>query len=424
MLMNVLLLIGVCLCVLSEAFFAVSEISLLVSDKLTLLDLKEKKRPGIMPLLKVLSEPDRISHTLLIGTVLSSGGSTLFMTIFILRQFQGISFASSLVIILCIQLLLLTVFGEIIPRVLFYHRAEEIAVRIASPLSYSMKCFRPVIALSTRFHAVVQSLAGMQEPAGNPFVEDEDLEWIRRFAQGSETLKMEDVRIIRKIFDFSDIRVRNILVPIDQVVSVSENASVIQAMEEVVTNGYTRLPVYRGDRMHMVGLLHALDLFRVQSLNREIADYYRKPFFVQPDALIRDLFKAMQKRGIMMAVVLGDNGTALGIVTMEDILEEIFGEIEDEYDLKDQLFREISRNEYLADGRTDIQELNEKLHLGIPGNGYRTLNGYILHHLRRVPQEGERFTIGNLMFKIELADERQIYKLFLKKLQPAKKGEG
>lgn len=424
MLMSLLLLIGSFSGVLGEAFFAVSEISLVVLDKLTLLDLKDKQKPGALTLLRILSDPRKISHILLIGTVFSAGTSTFFLSVFVFWKFHDISLMASIIMILCVQLPLLIVFGEIIPRVFFYRRAEDIALLIAKPLSYSMDFFKPLIELSIRFHAMVQSLAGMQEPAENPFVGDEDLEWIRRFAQGSETLKMEDVRIIRKIFDFSDIRVRQILVPIDQVVSVSENASVTQAMEEVVRNGYTRLPVYRGDRKRIVGLLHALDLLRVQSLDREVADSYRKPFFVQPDALIRDFFKSMQKRGIMMAVVLGDDGYAQGIVTMEDILEEIFGEIEDEYDLKDQLFRETSENEYLADARIGIQDLNEQIHLEIPGNGYRTLNGYILHHLRRIPQEGERFTIGNLMFKIELADERQIYKLFLRKLQPVRKENG
>jgi CBS domain containing-hemolysin-like protein len=125
----------------------------------------------------------------------------------------------------------------------------------------------------------------------------------------------------------------------------------------------------------------------------------------------------MQKRKIMMAVVLDDEENAVGIVSMEDVLEEIFGEIEDEFDLKDQLFREIGSNEYLVDARVDVQQLNKQLRLRIPGNGYRTLNGYILHHLRRIPEEGERFTIQDLMFKIELADDRQIYKLFMKQLE-------
>ena len=118
----------------------------------------------------------------------------------------------------------------------------------------------------------------------------------------------------------------------------------------------------------------------------------------------------------MMAVVLDTEGNAQGIVTMEDILEEIFGEIEDEFDLKDQLFREIGEKEYLVNARIDVDELNDQLHLNIPSDGYRTLSGYILHHLNRIPQEGERFTIGSLMFKIELADERQIYKLFIRRL--------
>jgi putative hemolysin len=260
-------------------------------------------------------------------------------------------------------------------------------------------------------------MSGGREQEESPFVGEEDLEWIRHYARGTKILRKEEERIIKKIFDFTDIRVREILLPIEQVVSVNEKTKISEAMERIIESGYTRLPVCRENPGLIVGQLHVLDLLRARDLEQRVEDCDRKPFFVNPNTLVRDLFKFMQARGLMMAVVLGEDGGAQGIVTMEDILEEIFGEIEDEYDLKDQLFREIGEQEYLVNARIDVRELNEQLHLKIPADGYKTLSGYILHYLRRIPQEGERFTIGNLMFKIELADEKQIYKLFLRRLK-------
>lgn len=415
---NAILLLGICVGILGEAFFAVSEISLVVSDKLAFLDRKEEQEPDITHLLRILSEPQKITHALLIGAVLSMGVSALFCTLLVLRLFPQLSGIGSLLVVLSVLLPLMTLLGEMIPRVLFYHRAEQTAIRVAKPLAKCMTVLGPMTDFSIRFYGTIQSLAGRKETEENPFVGEEDLEWIRCFAEESEMLRKEEVKIIRKIFDFSDIRVRDILVPMDHVVTVSEESLVARAMEQVLESGFTRLPVHRGVPERIVGLLHALDLLRVQTLDRKIMDYYRKPFFVNLDTLIRDLFRSMQKRGIMMAVVLDDKKAARGIVTMEDILEEIFGEIEDEYDLKDQLYRAIGEKEYLVDARIGVAKLNEQLQLSIPSNGYQTLSGYILHYLGRIPQEGERFTIGNLMFKIELADEKKIYKLFLKKLRP------
>lgn len=418
MLISGLLVLGVCLGALGVAFLAASEISLAVSDKLVFLDREEKQEPGILTLLQILSHPERISHSLLAGTVLSAGMSAVFLAFLMRRLLPDGPLVGAILVLLCLFLPLLVLFGEVLPRVYFFQRAEETAIRIARPLSFTIALLKPLVDVSLGIHRMVQGLAGRRGKERSPFVEEEDLEWIRCFAEGTETLRKEEIRIIRKIVDFNEIRVQDILVPMGHVISLNAEAKVSQAMELIVQSGYSRLPVYKGDPSRIVGVLHALDLFRVSSLTSKVAECDRKPLFVQSSELIRDLFKAMQKRGVMMAVVTDAQGAGQGIVTMEDMLEEIFGEIEDEYDLKDQRFREIGEREYLVDAGIDVQELNQQLHLGIPTDGYKTLSGYIQRHLRRIPQEGERFTIGNLLFKIELADEKRIYKLFLRQMQP------
>jgi putative hemolysin len=415
MIVNILYLLGLSAGVLGEAFFAVSESVLVVSDKMLLFDQKEEE-PGILPLLKMLSDPQRLSQALLVGSVLSVTLSTLF---FFLLLFRLSGETSSLLLFPFFFLFvsLLVVSGEVLPRVLFADRPEETAVRVAKPLSLWMFLLGPVIGLTVRFFDIVRNLTGMKGVEETPFVEDDDLEWIRRFVQGSETLRMEEVRIIRKIIDFSEIRVREILVPLEKVVAVEEGVVLSSAVAEISKSGFTRLPVYREEKHTIVGILNALDLFTLKSPDQNITDCYREPFFVSEETMIRDLFQDLQKQRIVMAVVTDTEGKACGIVTVEDILEEIFGEIEDEFDLKDQLFREIGNNEYLVDTRIDPEILNRELHFMIPPGRYRTLSGFILYYLRRVPQEGERFTIGDLMFKVELADERGVYKLFVRKLE-------
>jgi CBS domain containing-hemolysin-like protein len=416
MLVSVLYLVGLLGGLLGEAFFAVAEIALVVSDKLMFLEQREEEEPGTAPLFRILSDPPMVNQTLLLGSIVSVATSTLFFGLLVFRTVGEIG-PVTLVAAALMHGVLVTVFGEMIPRVIAYERPEHTAVWIARPLSYCILALKPVVVFSVGFFHSVRSFFGMRRIEENPFVEDEELEWIRIFGEGSETLRNEELKIIRKIFQFNEIRVEEVLVPLEHVVSISETASVSEAIEQVLATGFTRLPVHRGEKQRLVGLLHALDLIRVENLDGVVADHYRKPFFVNAETLIRDLLTDFQKRKIMMAVVLDAAESACGIVTVEDLLEEIFGEIEDEFDLKEQLYREIGEREFLVDARIGVEELNEKLGLDIPGNGYKTLSGYILHYLRRIPQEGERFSIGNLMFKIELADQRQIYKLFLQKLK-------
>jgi len=414
MLLDLFYLIGGLAGFAGEAFFAVAENALVTSDKLLLLDRKEQG-PGALPLLQMLSHPQRISQTLLVGSVFSVGLAT---TCFFLLLFRLSGGASGLLVLPAFFLLLILfiAFAEVFPRAFFSDRPEETALRLARPLAFCISALRFVSDPALRFFEAVRRLSGLKGKEETPFVEDEDLEWIRRFVRESETLRREEVRIIRKIIDFSEIRVREVLVPLEQVAAVEAGEKISRAIEKIRETGFTRLPVYRKEKGEIVGLLHALDLFGPGGLDRPVEACCRQPFFVSEEILIRDLFRELQRLGIVMAVVRDGDGRVSGIVTMEDLLEEIFGEIEDEFDLQDQLFREIGREEYLVDPRIGLDVLDETLHLSIPRNGYCTLNGYILHCLRRVPQEGERFTIGDLMCKVELADQRRIYKLFVRKL--------
>ncbi len=415
MFLNFLYLIGGVAGIAGEAFFAVAENALVGSDKLLLLD-QQEKGPGILPLLQMLSHPQRISQTLLVGSVFSVGLSTTFFFLLLFRLCGG---APGWLLLPAFVLLLvfLILFGEVLPRALFSERPEETALRVARPLAVCTSSLRVVINPALRFFETVRTLSGLKGKEETPFVEDEDLEWIRRFVQGSETLRREEVGIIRKIIDFSEIRVRDVQMPLRQVVAVEEREKISRAIEKIRESGFTRLPVYRREEQEIVGVLHALDLFSQPGLDRPVETCCRQPFFVSEETLIRDLFRELQQLGIVIAVVRDASDRVSGLVTLEDLLEEIFGEIEDEFDLKDQLFRKIGRGEYLVDTRIGLDVLQETLDLSIPRNGYQTLNGYILHYLRRVPQEGERFTIGDLMFKVELADQRKIYKLFVRKLE-------
>ena len=402
----------------AAGFFSLAEAVLLASDKLALLEGDGARRGEARPLLGILARPERLPHALTAGMAAASGISTA--ALFALAQrLTSWPWPALLAAVTAVQLPVILLVAEVIPR---RGSASASAGRtllwIARPLRWWVAAAGPLVdpllGLGKRL--------GRGSGAGNPFVEEEELDWIRRVERGDRADLREERRIIRRILDFGDKGVDEILVPMEQVVAVEEQTLLGEAVRRVEESGFSRLPVFRRSPERVVGVVHVLDLMRGPWPRGRVGECCRRPFFAPLGTRVADLLRSLQDRGVMMAVVTDARGAARGIVTMEDLLEEIFGEIDDEFDLRNQPYRKIGRGEYLVDAGCELKDLPGELLPAIPADGYRTLGGYILHQLRRIPEEGERFILNDLLFKIELADQRRIYKVLLRRLGPVRPG--
>ncbi|MBE9537276.1 MAG: HlyC/CorC family transporter [Proteobacteria bacterium] len=242
-------------------------------------------------------------------------------------------------------------------------------------------------------------------------VTQEDLETIIDTVQETGVLDEDENEMIHRIFEMKTIVAREIMVPRTDIQALEVGSPVEDVAKLVVDAGHSRLPVYKGVIDKVVGVVYAKDLLRFwvnKGENIKLADLMRQPLFVPETKIISDLLKEMKKQRVHIATVVDEYGGTSGLITIEDILEEIVGDIQDEYDLEEEEFLEAGEGRYLVDARMDIDELSEKLGIEIPKEDFDTLGGFLAHMLNKIPAVNEKIDYGNMSFTISEADERRI----------------
>ncbi|MBI2026243.1 MAG: CBS domain-containing protein [Deltaproteobacteria bacterium] len=214
--------------------------------------------------------------------------------------------------------------------------------------------------------------------------------------------------LLKKIKKFEHAHVKSALIPLVDVSSLPTNATVFDAVKKIHTEGYSRLLVYEDNSDHIVGLVSFHDLFRATSGQDLLSVYMKKPFFVSEAVSLPQLLLKMRKEGISLAVVLDEFNQVSGIVTLEDVLEELVGEIADEMEDYYLLYKKISDTSYLLSGRMEIDEINDKLQWALPKKDYETLSGFIISEIHEIPQVGKTFKYENFKFTIREASEKNI----------------
>lgn len=233
---------------------------------------------------------------------------------------------------------------------------------------------------------------------------------------GQETgiIDEEENEMIHRIFEMKDIIVREVMVPRTEIKALEVDSVLDDVAKLVVEAGHSRLPVYKESIDKIVGVVYAKDLLRHWlSKGREIKakDVMRTPLFVPETKSIGELFKELKHKRIHIAIVVDEYGGTSGIVTIEDLIEEIVGDIQDEYDIEEEEFVSVAEGEYIVDARMDIEEVAEKLDVDIPKEDYDTLGGFVVHLCNRIPSVNFEITYKNLVFQIIEADERKVSKI-------------
>lgn len=242
-------------------------------------------------------------------------------------------------------------------------------------------------------------------------VTQEDLETIIDTVQETGVLDEDENEMIHRIFEMKDIVVREIMVPRTDIQALEVESPVEDVAKLVVDAGHSRLPVYEGTIDKIVGVVYAKDLLKYwvnKGKDVKLVDVMRPPLFVPETKVISDLLKEMKVERVHIATVVDEYGGTSGLVTIEDILEEIVGDIQDEYDVEEEEFVEAGEGRYLVDARMDIDEFSEKLGIEIPKEDFDTLGGFLVHMVNKIPVVNERIEYENICFTIADADERRI----------------
>ncbi|WP_457680167.1 hemolysin family protein [Thermovibrio sp.] len=402
------------LCVLLEGFFSGSEIAIVSLPRLELQKRLEKGDKAAQLLSNLLKEPEKLLATTLIGTNVSTvSGSTLFATYLlssITQKFPFFSEYPELATVAFFTPITLT-FGELIPKSLFQKYSHIVAFKVVYPLYFFYLLFKPVSLFVMGFSKLIAHLL-KADSEKSPFVTKEEL---RLLVESSGRFKVEKTerKILRNILSLREKSVGDIYTPLLKVIAVSENSTVKEALELFLKSGFSKLPVYRDRFDNIVGYLLISDLITVNRPDIPVKELLR-PVVVLPEYMnIFNALKEFRKSKEQLGIVVDEFGSTLGIVTIEDILEEVVGKIEDEFD-RQELEIVKRGNEITVDSQVELQEINKFLKKPLPEGDYSTLAGLILSRLGRFPKVGEVIELPHHTVKVLSLESRRVGKVKLK----------
>jgi CBS domain containing-hemolysin-like protein len=400
----------VVLCLLASAFFSAAEMAFIAANRIRLRHLAEQGVRVARGYMEAFQRPERLLSTAMMGVTIAHVSASALTTALLLPWFDRKAALWATVILTPVML----VFGEILPKTLTQQRATAVALRIFDPLRAAAWLLAPVVWTANIMVGAILRGLGYRERR-DPFVSRDDLRLLFQVEpQGTTDVKEEEREMIEGIFDLGETTVREIMVPLVDVVAVPEEATVEEAVARIRESGHSRLPVYRERIDHVIGIVTALDLLQRGATEEGVKALLRPAYYVPETKRIDELLRELQRQRIQLAVVVDEYGGSEGIVSVEDVVEEIVGEIEDEHERPPSTLTSLPDGSYLVAARLGIDELNEALEWDVPKKDYETVGGLILSALGRIPRPGEQVILGRYELSVVDADERRILKVKVK----------
>lgn len=397
---------------LLQAFFAGCELALASSPLPALRRRAAAGSRGARQAVAFLEAPERFLTATLVGNtaamVLSGTGAAL------LGSYLGGPLGVVVVVLLLGPALM--VVADLVPRTLCQYRAERIAPLLAPPLTVATRALAPLTAVARRGAAALLTALRIERSGRSPFLSREEIRVL--LGQGGRGAAGAGARrLIDRVFAFGERPVREAMIPLVDVVALPEDATVADAVASVEAHHFARIPLYEERIDRLTGFLHTLDLLSREA-SAPLRPLLRLAPYVPESRRLDDVLRDLQRARTQMAMVVDEYGGVVGIVTMEDLLEELVGEIEDEYDDAAPLLRRLPDGAWLVDARVEVERLNEETGLQVPKGEYETLGGYLLALLQKIPEPGEEVTAEGIHFLVTEADRRSILKVKLRRVSP------
>jgi CBS domain containing-hemolysin-like protein len=397
----------VVLCILASAFFSTAEMAFIAANRIRLRHLAEQGSRVARAYMEAFQRPERLLSTAMMGVTIAHVSASGLTTVLLLPLLGDTAPLWATVLLTPLML----VFGEIVPKALTQQQATAVALWTLDPLRVAARFLTPLVWTANAIvGGILRGLGRREQP--DPFVSRDDLRLLfEAEPTGSTDVREEEREMIEGIFDLGQTTVREIMVPLVDVVAVPEDATVHETVARIRESGHARLPVYRERIDHVVGVIAALDILRRGAGEATVKALLRPAYYVPETKRIDELLRELQRQRIQLAIVVDEYGGSQGIVTVEDVVEEIVGEIQDEYDRAPSAVTPLPDGSYLVAGRLEIDELNETLEWDVPKKDYATVGGLILSALGRIPRPGEEVILGRYELSVVDADERRILRV-------------
>jgi CBS domain containing-hemolysin-like protein len=404
---------------LLSGFFSGAEIALISSNKVRIRRLAGEGNQGALHVSELLQRPNRLLATILIWNNLVNILATAIATGLAIRFFdsRGIGIATGA------MTFLILVFGEITPKGYCTKNAVEVSLRIAKPVSWLMRLSSPLVVLITTFTNRLIALLGGEPKISLPFVTEEEIKLLVSIGEEEGTIEKEEKEMIAGVFEFGETVAKEVMIPRIDIDRIEATKTLDEAMGMVLQTGHSRTPVYEGNIDNIIGILFTKDLLRYMKEGKgrmAVKEAMREAIFIPESKPLPELLKEMREKHIQMAIVVDEYGGTEGLITLEDLLEEIVGEILDEYDVEEAGIQRQADGSVRLDARTRIDEVNETFHLSLPSTEFETIGGLVFNTLQKVPVPGDRVTIEGVELIVEKMRGRRISRVKMR-IPPAEK---
>lgn len=390
-----------------SAFFSSAETALTTLNRMRLRMLVEEGNKNAIILDKILSNTSKILSTVLIGNNIVNIAASSIATIFTQRLFDD-WFISIGVGILTLTII---IFGEILPKTIASMHSESMALFYAKPIRMLMFLLTPVIFILNVFSTFILKIFRVKVNLNSTSITEDELRTIIDVSQEEGIIESEEFDMINNVFDFGDACAKDIMVPKVDITMVPMDITYNELLDVIKDDKFTRIPVYKETTDNVIGILNIKDLLinRIDENNFNIKELMREPHFTYAPKELNDLLLEMRGDDAGMCIVLDEYGQAEGLITLEDIIEEIIGEIRDEFDEDEkQVVRKINDNQYIVEGSINLDDFNEQLDTDIDSENYESLGGLIIEHLERLPKKGDSVVIDNCTLTVIKMDDKRI----------------
>lgn len=399
-------------------FLAAAEMSLSAANRIRLMQKADEGQKKAQLAVDLIQKPSEFLPVILLLMLVADTGIASIVTVLAASLMPlGPAIATGIVT------LTIFIYAEMIPKTLAINNPERMVLLVVKPVKFMTKIFYPLAYVFIRIaNFFVRVIGGTT--VRRPFVTEEEIKMMVSVGAEEATIEEEEKEMIHSIFEFGDTIVREVMVPRPDMIVVESKATIEEVLDLIIKVGHSRIPVFEESIDNVIGLIYAKDLLIY--LNRAkpgkadvvLKKLLRPAYFVPETKKVSELLKEMQHKKSHMAIVLDEYGGTAGLVTIEDLLEEIVGEIFDEYDLEEVRVEVLSVNEYRIDGRASMDEVEELLEVDLPDYGGETIGGFVCDLVGRIPIPGEVAEFKNLRFEVEKVVGRRISKIIVVKNEP------
>lgn len=403
-----------------SAFFSSAETALMTVNKIRLRTLVEAGDKRAARVIRITEDSGKLLSAILIGNnIVNLSASSMATTLAIkLLGSVGAGIATG------ILTFLILIFGEISPKTLATIHAEKLSLIYSGPIAFLMKILTPVIFIINKLAMGFLFLLGVKPSDADTLMTEEELLTIIDVSKEEGVIESEEHEMINNLVDFGDSQAKEVMVPRIDMICADVESTYDELIAIFKENMFTRLPVYEDNTDNVIGILNMKDiLFHTDRENFSIRDMLREPYFTYEHKNTAELFIEMRKSSISLAIVLDEYGATAGLITLEDLLEEIVGEIRDEYDTDEEdPIVQLNEREFIVLGSTNLEDLCEQLSLNFTSDDYDTIGGYLIGLLDHLPEKNEIIiTDDDVLLRVEQMDKNRIEKIYIEK--PVEKTE-